>query len=196
MKRLITTATLLAIMPALASAQNADNPSRGQAYFFLAPIVTNTRYVVNPAYYGVVFTPGEPLPADLNFTEVGGVNAGFGGEVFAHKGLGLGAEAGYAGPDWSFSGGGAVGVVSIDASYHFFSKKNRRRAEPFATGGYSLYFGDRRAFQNGFNLGGGVNIWVAKHAALRLEVRNQGHINYFHSSFTHFVAFRIGMTFR
>jgi len=29
-----------------------------------------------------------------------------------------------------------------------------------------------------------------------LEVRDQDHINYFHSQFTRFVAFRIGMTFR
>ena len=68
--------------------------------------------------------------------------------------------------------------------------------EPFVTGGYSLYWGDRRATRNGFNLGGGVNLWVAKHVAVRLEVRGQGNVNHFHDSFAYFVAFRIGVTFR
>lgn len=190
------TAGLLLAVPLVATAQDADNPSRGQGYLFIAPIVSNTRYVFNPACYGVVFIPGEPLPAYCNITEVGGVNAGFGGEAFVSTGLGLGGEVAYAGPDWSFSGGGAVGIVSADVSYHFFPKKNRRRFEPFATGGYSLYFGDRTATQNGFNVGGGVNIWLVKHAAMRLEARNQGYIKDFHSQFTDFVAFRVGMTFR
>jgi hypothetical protein len=196
MKRLIGAAALFLMVPAWVSAQIADNSYRVQAYFFLAPIVSNTRYVENPIYYGVVPTPGKPLPADFLLHQRGGVNTGFGGEVFVRKGLGLGGELGYAGPDWSFSGVQAVGVASIDASYHFLGKKNRKRVGPFVTGGYSLYFGDRTAFQNGFNLGGGVNIWMAKHAALRLEVRNQDHIQYFHSDFTHYVAFRVGVTFR
>ena len=188
---------MLLTVPALLSAQSANHSSRKQPYFFIASIVSNTKYVGNPAYYGVVAQPpGQPLPADFYVTKVGGVNTGFGGETFVSKGLGLGVEAGYAGPDWSFSGGGAVGAVSIDASYHFFGKKNHRRIEPFAVGGYSLYYGDRTATQSGFNIGGGLNFWVAKHAALRLEVRDQDHINYFHSQFTRFVAFRFGMTLR
>ena len=48
------------------------------------------------------------------------------------------------------------------------------------------------------NAGGGVNLWFIRHAALRLEIRDQDGINYFDgfSSFTRFVAFRFGMTFR
>ena len=128
--------------------------------------------------------------------ERGGANIGFGAERFVYKGLGVGAESGYAGPDWSFSGSGAVGVGSIDASYHFFRRKHHGKLDPFAVGGYSLYFGERLSFQNGYNLGGGVNIWFAKHAALRFEVRDQSHIDHFHSSFANFAAFRAGMTFR
>ena len=75
-------------------------------------------------------------------------------------------------------------------------RKSRRKLEPFLTGGWSVCFGERTDFQNGFNVGGGVNIWVVKHAALRLEVRDQDHISYFHSQFTRFVAFRVGTTFR
>lgn len=195
MKKLIATVALLPMVPAWMWALDADNPSRGQGYFFIAPIVSNTRYVFNPAYYGVVFPPGKPLPADAFFHERGGANVGFGGEAFVSKGVGLGGEVGYAGPDWSFSGGGAVGMVSTNVSYHFFSK-NHRRIEPFVVGGYSLYYGDRTATQNGFNIGGGVNLWVGKHAGLRLDVRDQDHINYFHSQFTDFVAFRVGLTLR
>ncbi|MGD0223349.1 MAG: hypothetical protein ABSF71_13515 [Terriglobia bacterium] len=195
MKKLIATVAILLMVPTLAPAQNADHPYRAEGYFFIGPIVSNTRDVFNPAYAGVVFTDGEPAPANLFFHAVGGASTGFGGEAFVSGGLALGGEVGYAGPDWSFSGGSAVGIMSPDVSYHFFPKKCRR-VEPFATGGYSLYFGDRRATQSGFNFGGGVNLWVAKHAAVRLEVRNQGSIDYFHSQFTHYVAFRIGMTFR
>ncbi len=192
MKQLIATAALLLVLPSLARAQEAEHAARGQAYIFLGPIVSNTRYIANSAYYGVVFPPGAPLPSDLNFTEVGGVNAGFGGEIFIHKGLSVGPEFGYAGQDWSFGSNG-IGVGSVDASYHFLREK---KVEPFAMGGYSLYFGDRTATQSGYNLGGGVNFWFSRHATLRLEVRHQGHIERFHSQFTHFAAFRVGMTFR
>ena len=193
MRKLIATVALLLTVPALVRAGNADgNSVQGQFYFFTAPIVSNTQYIN-------VFNPPEPVTTK---TKVGGNNTGFGGEVLIGKGidkaLGVGVELGYAGPGWSFDGNGAVGVGSIDASYHFLGKKNRRKVEPFATGGYSLYYGQRTTTQSGYNLGGGVNLWVIKHAALRLEVRYQGGINYFDgfSPFTHYVAFRVGMTFR
>ena len=91
-----------------------------------------------------------------------------------------------------------MGVGSVDATYHFFGNKSRRRVEPFLSGGYSLYYGQRTTFQSGFNVGGGISRWVVKHAAVRLEIRDQGGINHFDgfSPFTNFVAFRVGMTFR
>jgi hypothetical protein len=190
MKKLIAAAALLLVAPALVWAESPDDPLQGQFYFFTAPIVSNTQYYFNPAYIGVVFPPGQPVPANYYSTKVGGNNTGFGGEVLVRKGVGVGIELGYAGPDWSFDGNGAVGVGSLDASYHLFGNKSRRRVEPFATGVYSLYFGQRTTTRSGFNLGGGVNLWLIKHAALRLEVRYQGGINYFHSQFTHYVAFR------
>jgi hypothetical protein len=198
MKELVATATFLLAAPALIWAGNAGDSVQGQFYFFTAPIVSNTQYYFNPAYIGVVLKPGEPLPPNYNLTAVGGNNTGFGGEALVRKGVGVGVELGYAGPDWSFDGNGAVGVGSIDATYHFFGNKSRRKVEPFLTGGYSLYFGQRTTTQSGFNLGGGVNLWVIRHAALRLEIRYQGGINGFQgfSQFNHFVAFRFGMTFR
>ena len=177
MKRLIATVTLLLMVSTSALAQNADNLSHGQGYVFIGPAVG---------------------PSILWKETAVGVNAGFGGEVFVYRGLGVGTECGYASPKISFNGDEAVGSTSFNASYHSydFRKKDRRGVEPFVTGGYSLYWGDRRATQNGFNLGGGANIWLAKHAAVRLEIRGQGNVNHFHDSFAYFVAFRIGVTFR
>jgi hypothetical protein len=197
MKKLIPAIALLLTGPALVRAQDADHAIQGQFYFFTAPIVSNTQYYVNPAYIGVVFTPGEPVPANFNTTAVGGNNTGFGAEVVDGK-AGVGIELGYAGPDWKFDGDGAIGVGSVNGSYHFFGNKSRRRLDPFVTGGFSLYFGQRTTFQAGYNLGGGLNFWVFKHAALRSEVRYQGGINTFDgfSQFTHYAAFRFGMTFR
>jgi hypothetical protein len=198
MKRLIAAVVLLLMAPALSRAADEGNSLHAQFYFFTAPIVSNTQYTFNPACIGMVFPPGQPLPANCNLTRVGGNNTGFGGEVLGDKGVGVGLEFGYAGPDWSFDGGGAVGVGSLDATYHFFGNRNRRKVEPFATGGYSLYYGQRDTLQSGYNVGGGVNIWFIKHAALRLEVRYQGGIDRFqgYSQFNHYVAFRVGMTFR
>jgi hypothetical protein len=197
MKALISLSVLLVSVAGWAPGQDADSHYGAQGYFFIGPILSNARDVLNPAYYGTVPPLNQLPPANYFFQEYGGVNAGFGGEALIYKGLGVGAEASYAGGDWNFSRDQAVGIGSVDASYHFFGKRNRRRLEPFATGGYSLYFGERTSFEHGFNLGGGVNFWVVKHAALRFEVRDQGHVNFGGSSaFTNFVAFGFGMTFR
>jgi hypothetical protein len=196
MKELVVTAVLLFMAPAWVAAQDGRSAIRGEAFVFIAPLVSNTQYVFNPVYAGVVFPIDTPAPSNLFFQKRGGVNTGFGGEVFIYKGLGVGAEAGYAAPNWSFNGNDGLGVVSLDASYHFFNNKNHKRLEPFISGGYSLYYGERTETESGVNVGAGVNLWFAKHAALRLEIREQDHINYFHSPFTRFVAFRVGMTFR
>lgn len=199
MKTLILGLALLLMAPALVRAGN--DPIKGQFYFFTAPIVSNTQYYANPqaspACYAVL-KPGELPPTNCNLTAVGGTNTGFGGEVITHDRVGVGIELGYAGPDWSFSGNGAVGVGSANGSYHFFGTKGRTRIDPFATAGYSLYFGQRTTIKSGFNLGGGVNFWLIKHVALRSEIRYQGGIGTFHgfSQFEHYVAFRFGMTFR
>jgi hypothetical protein len=197
-KTLVATAALLLTVPPLLWAGNADDNSvHGQFYIFTAPIVSNTQYYFNPQASRACYEVLRP-PANCYLTAVGGTNTGFGGEVLVRKGVGVVVELGYAGPDWSFSGNGAIGVGSANGSYHFFGNKSRRRIDPFATGGYSLYFGQRTTFTSGFNFGGGVNIWVLKHAALRLEIRGQGGINDFQgfSQFTHYAAFRFGMTFR
>ena len=195
MKTLTLGLALLLMGPALVRAGN--DPIQGQFYFFTAPIVSNTQYYYNPHASPACYAMLQP-PASCYLTGVGGTNTGFGGEVLARKGVGAGIELGYAGPDWSFSGNGAVGVGSANVTYHFFGNKSRRSIDPFATGGYSLYFGQRTTFESGSNFGGGINFWLIKHVALRSEIRYQGCINGFdgYSPFLHYVAFRFGMAFR
>jgi opacity protein-like surface antigen len=159
-------------------AADADDSVQGQLYSFVAPILSNTQYGHFSSSYG-------------------GDSAGLGGEVLIHKGVGVGIELGYA-RNWSNGQGSALGVGSADATYYFLGNKSSKKLQPFLTGGYSLYFGERATTQSGFNLGGGVNIWLAKHIAPRLEFRYQGGINGFHgySQFNEFIAFRFGVTFR
>jgi hypothetical protein len=56
------------------------------------------------------------------------------------------------------------------------------------TAGYSLFF--RAGTNHGYNVGGGVNVWMNKNAAPRFEVRR--HASYRYDT----VNFRMGMTFR
>ena len=197
-KRILITALLLAA-PELLWAQKPADSVQGQFYVFTAPLVSNTQYYFNSAYSGVVFTQGQPLP-NYNLTAVGGNNTGFGGEILPRNwaGIGVGVELGYAGPDWSFDGNGAIGTGSVNGTYDFLAKRGRKRLDPFATGGYSLYFGQRTTFTSGYNFGGGLNFWAFRHVALRSEVRCQAGINRFagFSQFTHYAAFRFGVTFR
>jgi opacity protein-like surface antigen len=119
----------------------------------------------------------------------GGLNTGFGGELLFGKAFGAGAELGIA-----RSNGVNIGIGSIDFSYHILRKDSQ--VEPFAVGGPSLYFG-QRSTKTGFNLGGGVNLWAARHVGFRFEFRDNfgiGNVEFLGP--THFVGFRIGMTFR
>jgi len=197
-KKLLFSTILLLMPPTLAQAGNGDNLLQPQFYFFTAPIVSNRQYYFNWAHLTACGNALPPPSSYCTTTARGGTNTGFGGELLGRKGLGVGIELGYGAPDWSFSGDGAVGVGSVNGSYHFFGGRTRRRVDPFVSGGYSLYFGQRTTFQSGFNVGGGVNLWFIKHAALRLEIRDQDGINHFDgfSQFTRFAAFRFGMTFR
>jgi hypothetical protein len=176
MKELTAAAVLLLVVPALASAQNTNHQYRGQGYVF----------------FGLGTSMGYP------FSYPAVRQLGFGGEGFLFKGLGLGAEVGYA---W-WGGYDDAYVGSVDVSYHFRRGSPRRGADPFVLGGFTLYaptsHGERGTAAG--NFGGGVNLWVKEHAALRLEVRD--HVNG-NSGFgppfgpgNHYLSFRVGMTFR
>lgn len=107
--------------------------------------------------------------------------------MLIRPGIGVGAELGLA-----RSQNVNMGIGSIDFSYHFLRSKSRM--EPFVSGGPSIYFG-QRSLQTGGNLGAGVNLWAARHAAIRPEFRDNFGVHEFLGP-THFVGFRMGLTFR
>ena len=173
MKTLIAKTALLLMVPALASAQNADHPYRGQGYFF--------------------FGWGTGTPSFFQHPLI--VHGGGGGEGFLYKGLGFGAEAGYA----SWGGYYAKAwTASGDFSYHFRRHARPGGVDPFVLGGISFVgptmVGGGRGSPAG-NFGGGANLWLAKHAALRFEFRDIVGATQFWS-YSHYISFRVGMTFR
>ncbi len=133
---------------------------------------------------------------------------GVGGEWLVDKGAGLGGEI--LSSTQPFEGASLeTWIGSINMSYHFGSSTKKRRAEPFVTGGYTFYYVSNITLphDNGGNLGVGLNIWLARLIALRLEIRDdiggqflsaefQSLGTYFLRSSQHLVGFRIGVTFR
>ena len=186
MKKSIALIALLIIGSAFTMAQDTDHPPRGLGY---------------------VFAGGG--------THSMGITTGFGGEGFISKGVGVGAEIGEAGLTTTDNYGQSnmTGIGSANASYHFF-RKNGLQASPFATGGYTLFFGHnvdkggtsfgdhKPLMTQGFNLGGGVDLFSKKHLGVRFEVRYYGHggrilrFKYPDLDQFSFVAFRVGLTFR
>ena len=179
MRKLVTTAALLLAAPVLVLAQDTDHQYHGDGYLF--------------------FAGGASSPASYQF--------GGGGEWLFVEGFGLGSEIGRSTQFWS---GTALNtwIGSTNVSYHLGPSTKNRKFEPFVTGGYTFFYvsGITLPHDNGGNFGGGINIWLKGHAALRLELRdNIGGRNVspeFEPSGTtyllpqHLVTFRIGVTFR
>ena len=112
---------------------------------------------------------------------------GGGGEAMLYKNFGLGAELGYLAPI-SGNFGDGLGMLSVNPAGHF----NRSgKVSPFVTGGFSLAILDGGAAGGG-NVGGGVQYWVNKNAAVRFEYR--AHIFSSDSPYLH--TFRVGVSFR
>jgi hypothetical protein len=177
MKKLMATVALLLMVPALASAQDRDHQSRGQGYFFFG-LGTGTQC----GGWGQ-FRPGYcPHPV---FNQAGG-----GGEGFLYKGLAFGAELGYASCLASYL------IASADFSYHL-RRRAARGVDPFVLGGPSLLahtpLGQGGGAAAG-NFGGGANLWLAKHAALRVEFRDVVSANFW--PYSNYLSFRVGVTFR
>jgi len=147
----------------------ADRP-RGQGYAFAGPGWGNTG-------------PGD-----------GNIQFGIGGEQFIYKGLSFGAEIGGVAP-WPTSrpnsgfSAWVVGLGSADLSLHVLPHDSNRGISPFLTGGYSLFF--RAGTFSGYNVGGGVNVWLKRKTALRFEFRHQESYRHRDSS-----NFRVGLSFR
>jgi hypothetical protein len=170
MKKLIAMTILLVLIPAWASARDAPHTYRGQAYLF--------------------FGLGTGIPRNPFLVNVGG-----GGEGFLYKGLAFGGEASYARLGrYEF---GRAWIGSADFSYHFGRHAPRGGIDPFVLGGVSVVGptqkGNGRGSPGG-NFGGGVNLWLAEHAALRLEFRDVVGSNFW--PYDHVLSFRVGVTFR
>lgn len=111
---------------------------------------------------------------------------GGGGDVLARNGAGASVEFGRLGID-----GAWVNHVSVDAMYQK-SPFGRSGVSPFVVGGYSGFFSGGGTAQ-GFNFGGGANVWVRPRVAVRFEVRD--HVLPSEGA-VHALAFRFGVTFR
>lgn len=172
MKKLIATVALLVMVPASVSAQDTDHPYRGQGYLV----------------FGV--GPGTGGPSNPIFKQAGG-----GGEGFLYKGLGVGAEVEYAsGGNYEFS---KAWIGSADFSYHLRRHAARGKVDPFVLGGLSVVGPTQKGGGRGSpagNFGGGANLWLAQHAALRLEFRDVVGANFW--PYSDVLSFRVGVTFR
>jgi len=196
MRNLILTAALLCAFPVLARAQNPDSQYHWQAYFI--------PFADAPAKLSLQIAGSAPkeLPTNTNAHQFGA-----GGELL-DNGVGVGGEI--LSSTQPFEGSSLrTWIGSVDLSYHFGASTKRRKVEPFLTGGYTFYYVSNvgLSHEDGGNFGGGVNFWLSRLAALRLEVRDdiggqflsvefQSLGNYFLRSSRHLVGFRIGVTFR
>jgi opacity protein-like surface antigen len=171
MKKLMAIVVSFLTLPALALAQKGEDTVHGEGYVFAGL--------------------SEAGPSSAVSINADGINTGFGGDIFGPHGLGAEAEVGYA----NDNNHAAVGTGTLDLSYHLLSSSRHSKLEPFASGGYSIYYG-HRGTSSGYNLGGGINFGVIKHMALRFEIRDYAHIGAQFLGAGNFVAFRAGVTFR
>jgi hypothetical protein len=176
MRKLIVATVFLLIFPTLTLAQQTGPQDNWQGYAFL----------------GAGTGARDCFPCGTIW------HGGFGGEGFLYKGLGVGAEAGFfhAGPSYNYSKTEGF-IVSGDFSYHFRRRALRGQVDPFVLIGPTAYFptSHGRGALVG-NFGGGVNVWLARRAALRLEIRD--YVNPRENGWPgpQSVSFRFGITFR
>ena len=137
---------------------------------------------------GVVFgTPGAVTCCGESQSTL---HVGGGVEGLIGDAVGIGGEIGFLGP-WAYFRDG-LGVMSVNGSYHFLPHQPGRRARPFVTTGYSLFFRDEHV--NLWNVGGGIDYWVKPRMAVRVELRD--HIHAEDGATVHFWGPRIGVVFR
>lgn len=166
MRMLVFTVTTLILFSCSLAAQ-APNQTRPRGYFVVIPGSGN----VGP-------------PFEIHITA--------GGEGFFYRGFALGADLGPLFPaktqPFISRYDDLVGLGSLNLSYHLLPKTPDRKLEPFITGGYSLFF--RAGTFDGYNIGGGTNLWLSDGVAIRVEGRVHSTSQY------RFAGFGIGMTFR
>jgi hypothetical protein len=168
--KLITTAALLLMASSPTLAQEVEHPYRGQGY----------------AFFGLgTATPGSPF---LKY--VGG-----GGDAFLYEGFAFGGEAECA-QIGQYNAFNAL-IGSADFSYHFGRHAAPGKVDPFVLAGFSVVGPSQKGNGRGSpagNFGGGANVWLVRHAALRFEFRDVVGANFW--PYDHAFSFRVGMTFR
>lgn len=198
MRKVIPTAALILAVPFLASAQDGDHQYHGQGYLFFAGARSGTGS----------FQSGSSTTSLESGSVSNSLQFGGGGEFLVGKGLGFGGELLSSTQSWE---GATLGtwIGSLNVSYHFGSSTKKRKLEPFVTGGYTFFYVPNIGFgpDSGGNFGAGLNIWLLRHTALRLEIRDdiggrdlsaefEPEGTYYLRSSQHLVGFRIGVTFR
>jgi hypothetical protein len=183
MKNFITTAVLLLLTSATAWAQGGDVPhyrAEGYSFFGVGPAIGST---IPPGV--VLIYPALPRPSVEH--------VGLGADLFLYKGLAFAPEVGYA--HWGAYDQEA-GVGSLDLAYHFLPKSYHGKVEPFVLGGYTCMFNGGFYLRGGANFGAGANVWLSKHAALRLETRDEFGRNVSPTGYRDILEFRLGVAFR
>ena len=171
MRQFAMTSAILLLLPVWVAAQDTKPAYRGQGYFVFGT-GTATGYYFSPF----------------------AIQVGGGGELFAYKGLGMGAEASYA--HWGRSPFSQAWIASGDLSYHLGRRPRAGKTDPFVVLGISGFFptSTGRGTPAG-NFGGGINLWLAKRAGLRLEARDYIQ-QYVSNGGGHYISFRVGISLR
>lgn len=182
MRQLIFALLVLAATPGLLAAQTDST----QASSAKSPAKSSSGQSTTDrqAYGYVFFAPGVVSGSSNTFLNFGG-----GGEGLIKGGLSLGGEISGFTPAQAVDQG--IGILSADAGYHFLKASKSGKVVPFVNGGYSLFF--RSGAASGVNFGGGVNYWFKERVGVRFEVRDHIIVEY---PDTHYVGFRVGLTFR
>lgn len=135
----------------------------------------------------IVFGVGTGSRIKRTVEQIGG-----GGELFVFRGFAVGLDLGYGNcftcELWS----------SGDLIYHFRPRVARttKGADPFVLAGGGGIFPSHNGFgYPAVNYGGGVNLWLARRTALRIEFRDNFNGNNFGYG-NHYYSFRFGVTFR
>ncbi len=137
----------------------------GFAIFLLCSCAFAEEEFKKPKQTGFVFiSPGAfTVNVDARKTiEIGG-----GYEGFLYKGLGLGFDVGGI-QQLSPGSSNWTGITTLYAIYDFQRAANQKLCPYVFGGGTAIPASD---VSGGYNLGGGVKYWFAKHAGLKLDFR-------------------------
>jgi hypothetical protein len=99
------------------------------------------------------------------FGSLGLVDVAGGGEVLVGGHAGAGGEFGV------MANGSVLTLFSVNGVFHFSDARARGRLSPFVTSGYTKMSDFDESF-DGWNVGGGVDVWGKKGVGFRFDVRD------------------------